>query len=175
MRDVLEAKALGARDLLRHKSYGGEIHVDGGVNRETAEIVGGLGADVLVVGSALFVRGRDMAREVRLIRTLADEGFQYERNDGVPPIPRDRMVTFVSLPKHIAKGLSAVIEAGGIPVVMLRGSGQINPDGVRDYDLLVPATVEAVVVERHSSDRERALTDAAAWRDGYPADVVASG
>ena len=31
------------------------------------------------------------------------------------------------------------IEAGGIPVVMLRGDGQINPDGIRDYDLLVPA------------------------------------
>ena len=27
---------------------------------------------------------------------------------------------------------------------MLRGDGQINPDGVRDYDLLVPATVEDV-------------------------------
>ena len=42
------------------------------------------------------------------------------------------------------------IEAGGVPVVMLRGDGQINPDGVRDYDLLVPATVEALVVERHA-------------------------
>ena len=30
------------------------------------------------------------------------------------------------------------IEAGGVPVVMLRGDGQMNPDGVRDYDLLVP-------------------------------------
>ena len=37
------------------------------------------------------------------------------------------------------------IEAGGVPVVMLRGDGQMNPDGVRDYDLLVPATVEALV------------------------------
>ena len=46
------------------------------------------------------------------------------------------------------------IEAGGIPVVMLRGDGQINPDGIRDYDLLVPATVEALVIERHADERD---------------------
>ena len=50
-----------ARELLRHKAYGGEVHVDGGVNRETAEVAGATGVDVLVVGSALFVKGRDMA------------------------------------------------------------------------------------------------------------------
>jgi len=57
MRDVAEAKILQARDLLSHKPWGGEVHVDGGVNRETAELVGGLGADVLVVGTALFTKG----------------------------------------------------------------------------------------------------------------------
>ena len=77
MRDVAHDKLLAARDLLRHKAYGGEVHVDGGVNRETAEFIGGLGVDVLVVGSALFTKGRDMAREIRLIRALADEGYQY--------------------------------------------------------------------------------------------------
>ena len=46
------------------------------------------------------------------------------------------------------------IEAGGVPVIMLRGEGQINPDGVRDYDLLVPATVEALVLERHATARD---------------------
>ena len=66
MRDVAREKILPAREVLRHKAYGGEIHVDGGVNRETAEFVGALGADILVVGSALFVKGRDMGREVRL-------------------------------------------------------------------------------------------------------------
>ena len=90
-----------------------------------------------------------MGREIRLIRALADEGYQYPLNDGVPPIPRDRMVTFASLPKHLARAVHATeIEAGGVPVIMLRGGGQINPDGVRDYDLLVPASAEAVVVER---------------------------
>ena len=65
------------------------------------------------------------------------------------------MVTFTSLPKHLAQRFMDEIEAGGIPVVMLRGDGQMNPDGVRDYDLLVPATVEALVVERHAATRER--------------------
>jgi ribulose-phosphate 3-epimerase len=51
-----------------------EVHVDGGVNRDTAMIVGGLGGGVLVLGSALFQRGRDTAREVGLVRALAEEG-----------------------------------------------------------------------------------------------------
>ncbi len=167
MRDVAGEKLLPARDLLRHKAYGGEVHVDGGVNRETAELVGGLGVDVLVVGSALFTKGRDMAREIRLIKALADEGYQYELNGGVPPIPRDRMVTLVSLPKHLARRFMDEIEAGGIPVVMLRGDGGMNPDGVRDYDLLVPATVEGMVVERHATARDRYLAEADAWRETF--------
>ncbi len=153
MKDVARAKLLAARDLLRHKSFGGEVHVDGGVNRETAELAGGLGVDVLVVGSVLWMKDHDMGREIRLIRALADEGYQYTLNDGVPPIPRDKMVTFTSLPLHLAKRLMGEIEAGGVPVVMLRGDGQMNPDGVRDYDLLVPASVETLVVERHAEAR----------------------
>jgi ribulose-phosphate 3-epimerase len=167
MRDVAGEKVLAARNLLRHKVYGGEIHVDGGVNRETAELVGAMGADVLVVGSALFARGRDMGREIRLIRALADEGYQYQLNGGVPPIPRDRMVVFAALPKHLAHRLMDEIEAGGIPVVMLRGDGGMNPDGVRDYDLLVPATVEAVAIERYAAGRERYLREAEVWREMF--------
>jgi ribulose-phosphate 3-epimerase len=164
MRDVLAAKAAGARELLRHKLYGAEIHVDGGINRETAEFAGSHGADVFVVGSALFVRGRDMGREVRLIRALGDEGFQYGPNQGELPIPSDRMAQLASLPKHLARRLMAEIEATGIPVFMLRGDGQINPDGVRDYDLLVPASVEAHVLETHGASRDRLLAEAEAWR-----------
>jgi ribulose-phosphate 3-epimerase len=167
MRDVANAKVLPARELLRHKAFGGEVHVDGGVNRETAEFVGERGADILIVGSALFTKGRDMAREIRLIRALADEGYQYGLNDGVPPIPRDLMVTFAALPKHIAHRLMDEIEAGGIPVVMLRGDGRINPDGVRDYDLLVPASVEALVTERHADARAGYLLEADAWREAF--------
>ena len=170
MKDVAKEKLLAARDLLSHKPYGAEVHVDGGVNRETAEFVGGLGVDILVVGSALFIKGRDMAREIRLIRALADEGYQFTLNDGVPPIPRDRMVTFTSLPKHLARTFLAEIEAGGILVVMLRGDGQMNPDGIRDYDLLVPASVEALVVERHADARTTYARDADAWREAFIAE-----
>jgi ribulose-phosphate 3-epimerase len=164
MKDVARDKVLAARDLLAHKAFGGEVQVDGGVNRETAEIVGGLGADVLVVGSALWIKGHDMAREIRLVRALADEGYQYQLNDGKPPIPRDRWSVFTSLPKHIARRAMAEIETGGIPVLMLRGDGQINPDGVRDYDLLVPMSVEALTIERHAGAREEWLHEADAWR-----------
>ena len=164
MADVLRAKAEPARDLVRNPVYGGEIHVDGGVNRETAELVGALACDVLVVGSALFVKGRDMAREVRLIKALADEGFQYERNGGVPPIPRDRMITFTAVPLHIGRELVREIEEAGIPAILLRGDGQINPDGIRDYDVLVPATTEAFVTERFAEARDRAQAAADDWR-----------
>ena len=59
------------------------------------------------------------------------------------------------------------IEAGGIPVVMLRGDGQMNPDGVRDYDLLVPATAEALVVERHATARTEYVRAADQWRQDF--------
>ena len=167
MEDVLTEKAGPARELLRHKLYGGELHVDGGINRETAEIAGSLGVDVFVVGSALFVPGRDMGREVRLIRALADEGFQYGPNEGRPPIPRDKLTPFASLPKHLAHQLMDEIERTGIPVMMLRGDGQINPDGVRDYELLVPASVEAHVIDQHGATLDRLLREAADWRASF--------
>ena len=43
MGDAAKRQGCAARDLLRHKTYGGEVHVDGGVNRETAEFAGALG------------------------------------------------------------------------------------------------------------------------------------
>jgi ribulose-phosphate 3-epimerase len=170
MKDVAAEKILAARSLLTHAPADGEVHVDGGVNRETAEFVGGLGVDILVVGSVLWIKGRNMGREIRLVRALADEGYQYRLNDGKPPIPRDAMVQFAQLPKHLAMRFMTDIEAGGIPVIPLRGSGQFNPDGVRDYDLLVPASVEALTVERHAAARDRYLAEAAAWRERYIAE-----
>jgi ribulose-phosphate 3-epimerase len=167
MKDVAREKLLAARDLLSHKAFGAEVHVDGGINRETAEFVGGLGVDVLVVGSVLWVKGHDMGREIRLVRALADEGYQYQLNDGKPPIPRDRWTTFTELPKHLARKFMDEIEAGGIPVLMLRADGQMNPDGVRDYDLLVPLSVEGLTTERHAEARERYLREAQAWRDEF--------
>jgi ribulose-phosphate 3-epimerase len=61
-------KIAGARDYLRR---GGRVHVDGGVNARTADLPGALGADVLVVGSALW-RAAGMAEEISRIRAIAE-------------------------------------------------------------------------------------------------------
>jgi len=63
------------------------IHVDGGVNRDTAMIAGAWGADVCVVGSALFQRGQDAADEVALVRNLAAEGRRRGPDGLKPPRP----------------------------------------------------------------------------------------
>jgi len=157
-------KIVSAHKLLSYLPLGGEVHVDGGINRETAEFVGGLGVDVLVVGSALFQKGHDMGREVRLIRALADEGYAFQRNKGKPPIPRDEWRSIASLPFQVGSRLRETIEAGGIPVIMLRADGRMNPDGVRDYELLVPHQVEALTLERYAAERAAAYAEADAWR-----------
>ncbi|HKG56329.1 MAG TPA: ribulose-phosphate 3-epimerase [Candidatus Limnocylindrales bacterium] len=167
MKEVAAEKLLAARELLSHKAVGGEVQVDGGINRETAEFVGGLGVDILVVGSALWIKGHDMGREIRLVRALADEGYQYQLNDGKPPIPRDRWSRFASLPKHLARRFMDEIETGGIPVLMLRGDGQFNPDGIRDYELLVPMSAEQLAIERHASRRAEYAAAADRWREAY--------
>jgi ribulose-phosphate 3-epimerase len=169
LRDVAAEKAMAAREYLSHKPVEGEVQVDGGVNRESAEFLGGLAVDILIVGSVLWKKGRNIGREIRLVRALADEGYQYRLNDGKPPIPRDAMVQFAQLPRHLAFELMREIEAGGIPVLPLRGSGSFNPDGIRDYDLLVPASAEALAEERHAAARERTLAEAEAWRAEYVA------
>lgn len=63
-----------ARQLLEAAGRGGLVHVDGGINRDTAEVVGGYGIDVCIVGSALFQRGRDASDEVELVRERALRG-----------------------------------------------------------------------------------------------------
>ena len=155
MADVAKAKLPAAREILSHKLHGGEVHVDGGVNRETAELVGGLGVDILVVGSALWIKGRDMGREIRLIRALADEGYQYRLNDGVPPIPRDRMTTFASLRRPQARQLREEVEAAGIPVLLFRSPDDPADmdDEVRRWDVLIPASAEAAAKDRFAGRR----------------------
>jgi ribulose-phosphate 3-epimerase len=155
MADVAKAKLHAAREYLADKLHGAEVHVDGGVNRETAELCGSLGVDVLVVGSALWQKGRNMGREIRLIRALADEGYQYGLNHGVPPIPRDRTVTFATLRRPEARLLRDEIEAAGIPVLLFR-SVEDPPemdDEARRWDLLVPASSEAAAKERFGRRR----------------------
>jgi ribulose-phosphate 3-epimerase len=155
MADVARAKLLQARAYLAHRLHGAEVHVDGGVNRETAELVGGLGVDVLVVGSALWLKGRDMAREIRLIRSLADEGYQYELNGGRRPIPRDRMVVFATLRRAPARTLRDEIEAAGIPALLFRSPDDPPEmdDERRRWDLLVPASAEAAARARFGRRR----------------------
>ena len=113
-----------------------------------------------------------MGREIRLIRALADEGYQFGLNGGVPPIPRDRMVRFTSLPKHLAKRAHATrSRPAACRSIMLRGDGQMNPDGVRDYDLLVPATAEALVERAARRGARRGLRARAdAWRATFIAE-----
>jgi ribulose-phosphate 3-epimerase len=67
-------KMTAAAALLAAQGPGGSVHVDGGINRETAELAGAWGADVCIVGSALFQRGRDTADEVDIVRDRAARG-----------------------------------------------------------------------------------------------------
>jgi ribulose-phosphate 3-epimerase len=69
-------KIAEARALLGAAGRGGLVHVDGGVNHRTAEIVGRHGIDVCIVGSALFQRGRDATEEVELVRQGVRRGHE---------------------------------------------------------------------------------------------------
>jgi ribulose-phosphate 3-epimerase len=69
-------KIAEARARLAIAGRGGLVHVDGGVNSKTAEIVGSQGIDVCIVGSALFQRGSDASQEVELVKELALHGFE---------------------------------------------------------------------------------------------------
>ena len=80
------------------------------------------------------------------------------------PIPRDEWRSIASLPLEVGSKLRATIEAGGIPVIMLRADGRMNPDGVRDYELLVPRQVETMTLERYAAERAAAYAEADAWR-----------
>ncbi len=73
------AEAVG---LFAEHGTRGTVHVDGGVNRDTASIVGAWGAEVCVVGSALFQRGRDTADEVRLVRESVMAGRRVGPDTG---------------------------------------------------------------------------------------------
>ncbi len=80
------AKVSDARALLATAGRGGLVHVDGGVNRDTAMVVGSYGVDVCIVGSALFQRGRDASDEVRLVREGAERGRVAHAADGAASV-----------------------------------------------------------------------------------------
>ena len=133
MADVAKAKLLRAREYLSHKLHGGEVHVDGGVNRETAELVGGLGRrhprrrlGALAEGPRTWpARSGSSARS-------PTRATSTRLNDGVPPIPRDRMVTFATLRRPQARTLREEVEAAGIPVLLFRSPRGPGRDGRRD-------------------------------------------
>jgi ribulose-phosphate 3-epimerase len=64
------------RDRPGERPSAREVHVDGGVNRASAEYCGRLGVEVLVVGSVLWKKGVDLEHEIRLIKKLADQGYR---------------------------------------------------------------------------------------------------
>jgi ribulose-phosphate 3-epimerase len=68
-------KIAEARAKLVAAGRGGLVHVDGGVNSKTADVVGAQGIDVCVVGSALFQRGSDASQEVELVKQRALEAY----------------------------------------------------------------------------------------------------
>lgn len=76
-------KIAEARELLAKAGRGGLVHVDGGVNSKTAEVVGRHGIDVCIVGSALFQRGSDASAEVELVRERALLGREIFAHAGV--------------------------------------------------------------------------------------------
>jgi len=97
-------KIAEARPIVDGLGGPGEVHVDGGVNRDTAGLVGAYGADVLVVGSALFQRGRDTAAEVDIVRRSA----------------------------WVARGAPAGSGADGAPLAEVAGSGvTLTPGAAR--------------------------------------------
>jgi ribulose-phosphate 3-epimerase len=71
-------KIAEARTRLAAVGRGGLVHVDGGVNSRTAEIVGAQGVNVCVIGSALFKRGQDASDEVARVKELARRGFEAQ-------------------------------------------------------------------------------------------------
>jgi len=146
LREAVE-KVGEARGLFAARPLGFEVHVEGGLSRDVADIVGGQGADILIVGSALFQRGHDIAREIRLVKALADEGWTREIGHGEPPIPRDAWSVVATLSHAEADRLSRTIETAGIPTLVLRtGPFRLDVDAARV--VMVPSTVETYTRRR---------------------------
>ena len=147
----------------------GQIHVDGGVNRKSAELCGGLAADVLVVGSVLWKKGTDIGKELRLIKALADEGYRNGAGRGKAAVPHDEWTTFATLPRPAAVKLATDMEAAAIPVLRLR-AGRIEGSHTRAVELVIRCAHEGSAVERFGEARRLAL--AATASDLGPGDGV---
>lgn len=146
-RRELAGKIGDARELFAGRPHGWEVHVEGGVGRETADIAGGSGADILIVGSALFQRGHDIAREIRLVKALADEGWTRDIGRGEPPIPREAWAAVATLAHAKADELSRTIEQAGIPTLVLR-TGPFVSGVDAERVVMVPASAEVFTRKR---------------------------
>ncbi len=138
----------------------GQVHVDGGVNRSSAELCGILAGDVLVVGSALWRKGRDVGHEIRLIKALALEGYWNGAGKGKAAIPHDEWLSFAVLPRAIGRRLAAEMEAAGVPIIQIRAAKEAGAAGLRPYELLIPAAHEDAARERFGESLRRAEAQA---------------
>lgn len=146
-RRELASKVWDARDLFAGRPYGWEVHVEGGIGLGTADLVGGCGADILIVGSALFERGHDLAREIRLVKALADEGWTRDIGRSELPIPRESWSVVATLAHAEADELSRTIEREGIPTLVLR-TGPWVPGVDAERAVMVPLSAEALTRKR---------------------------
>jgi hypothetical protein len=165
------SKILPAHKIFCGRSDGmpaGQVHVDGGVNRQSAELCGGFAAEVLVVGSTLWKKDRDIGREIRLIKALADEGYRNGAGKGKSTVPYDEWVPFATLPRSIGRRLLHEIEAAGVPVIQLRAERTPGAERPRDYELLIPAGYESAAIERFGEARQLAQGEAEAGRQAPP-------
>jgi ribulose-phosphate 3-epimerase len=156
------SKILPAHRLFRDRSPGlprGEVHVDGGVNRRSAELCGGLAAEVLVVGSVLWKKGVDIAKEIRLIKALADEGYENGAGRGKAAIPHEEWTSFAVLPRPVARRLALAMEEADIPVIALR-AGRVGEDGPALSELMIPGACEPDAVDHFGLARADALARA---------------
>jgi ribulose-phosphate 3-epimerase len=136
------AKIPRARELLADRPLG-EVHIDGGVNRDNAELLGAAGVDILIAGSALYHKGRDLGREVRLIRGLADEGWTIAQ--GAPRVPRERWVPVANVEAGRVESLREQLAAMGIPAIVVAGG---EGSAAASREVLVPAPAERYVRDR---------------------------
>jgi ribulose-phosphate 3-epimerase len=134
----------------------GQVHVDGGVNRGTVEVCGGLAAEVVVAGSILWKPGVDIVHEIRLVKALGDKGYAMGPGAGKAPIAHGDWVVFATLPSAAARALAGRMEAAGIPSVTIGADrariGARSDRGRRLLEILVPADDEPEARRRFGED-----------------------
>ena len=158
--------------LLRHKLVGGEVHVDGGINRETAEY-------------RRCARGRHPRRRLGAVRQgprhgARDPPHQGARRRGLPVRTERRRAADPArqdgpssrrLPKHLAQRFMDEIEAtAGSRSSCCAATARSIPTACATTTCSCPATVE---VDRPTSATTRTGSDAcwreaAAWRAVVP-------